>query len=122
MKILFLSLVFAGIIWARPTPPADGSVIDASSTNVPTAYDTSAGSQIVLSRGAISHFSIRNDGTGVALAVHVGGVLCESADADQFYVLNGEGFVSDEVAINKVICIRSLGAAAVAGSVYVSAW
>ena len=122
MQKIILALLLATSIcfgyFPSPKVPEDVTVLDASVNNIPTAYDTTAGSQLASNLANRTMFSIYNN-TAVDIAVRVKGVTCDSATGDQYTIPAGLAFSPPTpIAINKVLCIRSLGAAINTGTVH----
>lgn len=121
-KVVCLFLALGTIAFGyqvSPKVPEALVVVDASVNNIPIAYDTTAGSQLYSNLGGRTAFDLCNE-TLVAVAVRVQGVSCASATGDNYQVPAGVCLSKENIAINKVLCLRSLGAAITTGSVSVS--
>ena len=125
MKKLLFGFAFCTLalgIESAERPVAIGHVT-ASVNNIPIAYSSAAGSQILSNLASSSKFICLND-TAVDIMVSLGsGTNCVSGDFDNYIVPAGLGFEpNNAVAIKNVVCIRSLSGVIAAGDVWVSAY
>jgi len=125
MKAFLLSILFGAVALANvpgARTPDEMLKIDASVNNIPTAYDATAGSQVKTNMHEITRIQIFNTGTEL-LAVSVSDSSCSGSNKDNYLVpANSGGNTIEMIVVKKNLCLRSLGAAVVAGEVYVSAW
>lgn len=94
---------------------------DASSTNIPTSYSSAGATLLSMTSGTKNHIAFVND-TGTDIAVAVNGTACGASSVTAFVVPDGLSFTADDMAINRVVCIKSLGSAISSGSVHVTVW
>jgi len=119
--ILLLALPAFGGYNGAPKAPQTGVPINAAVNAIPIVYDASAGSQVMSNLPSPTAFDIWN-GSAVDIAVKVTGAgsSCAAATGDNYFIPAGVGLSKENIAIGKVVCLRSLGAAIAAGLVYVS--
>lgn len=127
MRKLFLALLLTSTLAfsAEPKRPFTMAIIDTSSTNITTGYD-GAGAEVQTGLASPGHLLIWNEtGSNIGVSVPTGD-SCLVSSPDHFIspgAANGAGVAADLVAVNKVVCLRSLtGLTIMAGDVYVSVW
>lgn len=116
---LLLSFVACGYSVSPKVPELDGTV-DASVDNIPAAYSTAAGSQVYSNLGGVTSVQVFND-TAEDVALYFAGTTCAGVVVDHVTVPAGVGWEDSNMAVNKVVCLRSKGAPIALGSVYIYA-
>ncbi len=93
---------------------------DSSSTNIPTTYTTGAGVATCTITGR-SHAKIINKSTtDIAVSYSTATNCVGGTDSD--IVLGSSTGVSDNVGVNSIVCLRSLGSTISTGKVYLVFW
>lgn len=105
--------------------------VNGATNNIPTAYSTAAGSQLVFQGPTTAtnanlidkaHISVTNYSAG-RIAVSFGRGACASTNTDQMVVGAASSNTKDLASVGRVVCIRSLtGGVINAGIVDVEVW
>lgn len=119
MRKFFLLLVLLAMPAIAGAPVSASQ--DASSTNIPTSYSSAGATLLTLTSGTKSHIAVVND-TGTDIEVSVNATACGASSTAGFVVPDGLSATLDNVAINKVVCIKSLGSAISSGKVHAVVW
>lgn len=127
MKAALLFLFSITLLGASdPGRPFQMAIVDTSSNNITTGYD-GANAEVLSDLASPKNILVWNE-TGSNIGVSVpNGSACDVSSQDNFIApgIAGSvsGFSADQVAINKVVCLRSLSGGAIStGTVYVSVW
>lgn len=125
LSILLVTFAVASYSAHAAGLPATMAIRKVGTTNIPATYG--AGTPTLLSGlVGVSNFVIYN-GSSSAIAISTRGATCSSTSPDSYYIPTSTGLRVDNVAINKVICVRGVdsagnGASVSAGVVFGSAW
>lgn len=103
-----------------PRVPQVAVRLDASSSNIPAAYDTTAGSQIYSNLGGVTSVAIHND-TAAEVCAYFAGVTCDSVVTDHVCIGAGSSWGDGNLVVNKVICLRGFAGVVNTGIVRVYA-
>lgn len=119
MRKFFVAILFLCIPAVAGAPVS--ATQDASSTNIPTSYSSAGATLMSLSAGTKNNIAIVND-TATDIEVSVNGTACGSSSTAAFVVPDGMTATFEGMAINRVVCIKSLGAAISSGKVHAVVW
>lgn len=128
MRILFfVSFFVAHLAFATSTAtrPFVMATIDTSSDNITTGYD-GANAEVLSDLANPTHILVWNEtesNVGVSLSLDT----CNAQSPDHLIAPGvtgtGAGVSADEIAIKKIVCLRSLsGSSITSGLIYVSTW
>lgn len=122
VALLLSPPLFAEISPGRPDPMVE---LDTATSNITTGYD-GANAKVVSGLASPGNFQVWNE-TGSLIGVSVpNGNNCLVSSPDNFVVPGlgvGSGNTVPNVAVNKILCMRSLtGASITSGKVYISTW
>jgi hypothetical protein len=127
MKYLALLLFsVAAMGSSKATRPFTMAIVDTSSTNITTGYD-GANAEVLSGLASPENLLVWNE-TGLNIGVSVPtGSSCLVSSPDHFVApgvaASAAGVAVDDVAVNKVVCLRSLSGGTIStGTVYVSVW
>lgn len=124
MKLFLMCLLSAQVYGAQGKAGLPAT-LGRTSTIVGTHYGAT-GATVLSSLKGVSNIAVYNGSSLGSVAVSRGtsGLTCDVSTVDNFEVPASTGLVIEDVAINKVVCIRSLsfGSSLTSGVVSVSAW
>jgi len=125
MKLkLIVGLLFATSVYAAPKVPAPMDILNTNSNNLGTAY-TDTESNVLSGLGGAQNFSVFNGSTlgSIVLSFGTDGLTCDGSSVDHYLIPSETGLLVENVAINKVICLRSqTGSSITSGTISTSVW
>lgn len=102
--------------------PATMAIRNSNTTIIGTAY-TSSNASLGSAIKGVANIAIVNGSTLGEIAISVKGTACDSGTVDAFAIPASTSAVFEDVAVGKVICVRSLtGSNITSGKVYLSVW
>ena len=124
LALLLFSITAMGA--SKATRPFTMAIVDTSATNITTGYD-GADAEVLSALGSPENIMVWNE-TGLNIGVSLPtGNSCLVSSPDHFIApgvaASAAGVAVDAVAVNKVVCLRSLSGGTIStGMVYVSVW